>query len=87
MSKDDDSFMHAIEARNRALANLDMEYARRMIPLASSDDVRLVALHKARYDCTQIASELRHESGAWLRKQGLSRVTGEPLLPEGELPK
>jgi hypothetical protein len=76
----------ALAERNKALENLDMEYARRMIPMATSDDVRLMAMHKARYECTDIAAEFRHQSGEWLRNNGCSRMTGDALLPEGELP-
>lgn len=75
-----------VRERNRALTELDMDYARRMLPDASNDEVRMIAMHKARYDCTQIANDLRHASGAWLRERGYKRLGGIPLLPEGELP-
>lgn len=71
--------------RDAALASLDMDYARRMMPDAE-DDVRLAAMHKARYECTGLAAELRHASGHWLRERELGRMTFAPLLPEGELP-
>lgn len=77
----------AIKQRNDALTKLDLEWARRQVPRYSDAHVLLMALHKARYECTDIAPELRHASGAWLRERGYHRLTGRPLLPEGELPK
>jgi hypothetical protein len=74
------------EQRNAALRTLDMGYARALLPHASSDEVRLMALHKARYECKDIEAELRHASGAWLRERAMGRLSGTPLLPVGELP-
>ena len=71
--------------RNKAFATLDMDYARRVMPAATDDSVRLMALHKARYDCADLAPELRHASGHWLRERGLGSTMG-PLLREGEIP-
>lgn len=76
-----------MEQRNAALASLDMDYARRMLPNAENDMVRLMAMHKARYETTTMPRELRHESGEWLRSRGYRRIGGLPLLPEGELPQ
>jgi hypothetical protein len=73
-------------ARNKALRELDMDFARAAMPGARNDEVRLMAMHKARYECTEIEAHYRHESRAWLAARGLSRQTGEPLLPEGDLP-
>jgi hypothetical protein len=72
--------------RNRVLRELDMEAARDMLPFASGDDVRLAAMHKARYDCKDIEPELRHASRAWLHERGMGDMHGASLLPEGELP-
>lgn len=72
--------------RNRALAALDIEWGRQLVPAGTSDEVILIALHKARYDCTDIAAEQRHQSGDWLRQHGYRRMDGTELLPEGELP-
>jgi hypothetical protein len=69
-----------------ALRKLDVTYARKMFPNAISDEALLVALHKARYETVSIEPELRHASGAWLRKRGFGRVGGLPLLPTGKLP-
>jgi len=74
-----------LDERNKALSNMDMEYARKIMPDASSDFVRTSAMHKARYDCTVINEKLRHESGDWLRAHGHDRMTGDKLLPIGEL--
>jgi hypothetical protein len=84
MSKDLKSL---IADRNDALRTLDLDYARRMLPGASSDFVRLMAMHKARYECCQIEQELRHASAAWLRSHGFNDMNGNPILPEGQLPQ
>ncbi len=81
-----DQLAKMLAERNAALVTLDMDYARRMLPTASSDEVRLLAMHKARYECTAIAAEFRHASGHWLREHGSKRMDGSELLPEGELP-
>ena len=74
--------------RNEALRMLDLTYAREQCPDATNDEVLLMALHKARYECTAIEDEYRHLSGLWLRSRGYGRmIPGEPLLPPGELPK
>lgn len=82
----DDSVENFLAKRNKALIDLDLEYARKMIPGARDDDVLLMSMHKARYSVTTIPAELRHASGAWLRERGLGAMSG-PLLPEGELPE
>lgn len=70
--------------RNKALADLDMAYARRMFPNASSDEVLLITLHMARLECTQLPTELRHASGRWLAEHGYRGMNGVPY--EGLLP-
>jgi hypothetical protein len=76
-----------IEERNQALATLDLRWARKNAPGASSEEVLLLSLHKARYHCKDIARELRHTSAAWLRARGYSGWHGQQLLPEGQLPE
>jgi hypothetical protein len=73
-------------ARNTALRTLDLAWASRRL---DSDDTAtlLAALHKARYECTELEDALRHESAAWLRERGLKGLGGLPLLPPGELPR
>lgn len=53
----------------------------------ASDGMMTLVAHKARYECTSIARELRLESAEWLRARGHGRLTGDPLLPQGELPE
>lgn len=75
-------------ARNKAFREMDLQYARLMLRGKNPpDDVLILALHKARYECTDLEPEYRRESGAWLRERGYGRMTGEPVLPEGDLPK
>lgn len=74
-------------ARNEAFRTLDLDYARNQMGRPTSDEVLILALHKARYECTGIEPEYRHESARWLRERGYGRSIGGPLLPEGELPK
>lgn len=73
--------------RNEALRTLDIAWAREQFPSASSDEVLLASLHKARYDCRALADELRLESGEWLRARGLGAMQGRDLEAPGELPR
>ena len=75
-----------IAERNEALRTLDMDYARRVIPQASSDEVRLLSMHKARYHCTMIDAALRRDSARWLAARGSTDLNRESIDPEGELP-
>jgi len=81
-----DDLQQRLTERNRALMEIDMDYLRRMLPTATNDYVRLLSLHKARYECTAIPVTFRHASRAWLSEQHSCRLDGTPLLPEGELP-
>jgi hypothetical protein len=83
---DNDALNAFIVERNRALSELDMDWARQRMP-GASDEVCLMSMHKSRYACTQIAPELRHVSAEWLRERGLAGADGNPLLPAGELPE
>lgn len=74
-----------IEKRNKVLTNLDIQGARE-IGVGGCDQVVIIAMHKARYECTQITPELRHASGEWLRANKYRRANGQKLLNEGELP-
>ena len=73
--------------RDKKLAALDMDWARKMMPLATSDEVRLLSMHKARYECTSIADELRHESRRWIEQRGYHRIGYLPWPPEDQLPE
>jgi hypothetical protein len=75
-----------VEERRKGLSTLNMEWARQVLPAAIDDETRLIAMHKARYDCPDITAELRHESGRWLRERGYGALGGRPLLDEGLLP-
>lgn len=81
-----DEMQKFIEKRNAALTSLDESYVADTMPRAPAS-MRLLILHKSRYECTGIARELRHASRHWLAERGYSRMTGTPLLPEGELPE
>ena len=72
--------------RDAALTALDMDWARRMMPAASSDEVLLVALHKGRYEVSGVAPSLREASRTWLEEHGWSRLDGIPWPPPGQLP-
>ncbi len=83
----DDSALRAfITERNLALIALDENYVARMVPKAPPE-MRLLILHKSRYECTAMPANLRNESRAWLAERGYGRMTGDPLLPEGQLPE
>lgn len=75
------------QERNEALAGLDMDWARKMMPTATDDHVRLMAMHKGRVECTDLAPELRHASVEWLRGRGYRRMDGGELPPVGVLPR
>ena len=75
-----------VAERDAALAALDWEYARKFMP-NTTDAVRLIAMHKARYEAVMVDSALRHESRRWLAERGYKRLTGTELLPQGELPE
>ena len=75
-----------VAARDKALADLDLEWVAKnysMIPV----EMRLLTLHKARYEAINVSADLRHASRAWLAERGYKRMTGTDLLPEGELPE
>ena len=74
------------ELRNQALRTLDMEYARKTMPAASSDEVRLMAMHKARYEVTSMEPDLRHASRVWLQDRGYARFYDLPWPTDGGLP-
>lgn len=77
-----------LEARNKALRELDVEYCRNAIGKPdASEHLLLMVLHKGRYECTVIEDSYRNESRAWLASHGYGRMGGTKLLPEGELPK
>ena len=72
------SLKEMLAERNKALSDLDMDYARRMMP-ATTDRIRLVAMHKARYECVQISADLRAASRKFLESTRHSRLGGIPF--------
>lgn len=72
--------------RDTALLALDMDWARRIMPTASCDEVRLAAMHKTRYELTHLPRQARHASGQWLRERGYWRARGDGLLEVWVLP-
>jgi hypothetical protein len=72
--------------RNAALIALDESYVAKTVPLAPPE-MRLLILHKSRYECTAMPDNLREESRTWLAERGFGRMTGDELLPKGEYPK
>lgn len=82
-----DDLQTFLAERNAALVSLDLEWARKAIGRDADPEVLLVSLHKARYECTAIDPALRRESGDWLVKNGLHRMMGTDVLPNGELPQ
>lgn len=82
-----DEIKEFVKRRDKALIELDMEYAREMMADATNDEVRLISLHKARYECTNIADDLRLESGQWLLERRYKRMTGEDILVDDMLPE
>ena len=74
------------EIRNKALSELDMNWATKEYPEANDEEL-LVYLHKDRVECKDLSDQLRLESVEWLRERGLCRIYGQNLPPPGELPK
>jgi hypothetical protein len=68
-----------LKDRHTALLTLDMDYARALMPMASGDDVRLAAMHKARHASTDMPKRLREESAAYLKAEGMTGLNGLPL--------
>jgi hypothetical protein len=82
----DDEIKAILAERDRALLALDLDYARKQFPHASSDEVLLLSMHKARYELPSLPREARLESAEWLRANHYSGY-GRPLLPPGQLPE
>jgi len=75
-----------VRERNAALTALDMDYARAHAPFPMSDEVLLLGMHKARYECTGIAPEARRASRTWLEARGSRRIGNLPWPDGDELP-
>jgi len=77
----------ALRNKIKALTTLDMNYARRKMPNVRSDEARLIAMHKTRYECIDIDDDLRHISRRWLQDRKFSRLQYVPWLPDDQLPE
>lgn len=75
-----------IKERDAALLTIDLDWARRAMPWASCDEVRILAMHKARLAPVTMPPELRHASAAFLRAASCAQYDGSLLPPEGQLP-
>jgi hypothetical protein len=84
--KDSEEIRRNVQERDDALAVMDMEWARKNMPYATSDEVRIIAMHKARYECTNLSNLTRQQSKDWLSSRGYSRIDGSKFLPDGEFP-
>lgn len=65
-----------LEARNKALRDLDLDFCRNQCGYPMTDEVALITLHKARYECKDIEDELRLASRHWLEEHGYKRLGG-----------
>lgn len=66
-----------VKERHEVLMTIDLDKAKKYcekygIPKASSDEVLLIGLHKARVHATDIPKDLREESVKWLIERGYS---------------
>lgn len=75
-----------VKERDDALTALDLDWARKQAPGLRTESL-LCGMHKARYEATRIAPELRHASRHWLEENGYHRLNSLPWPPQGELPK
>ena len=79
-----------LKERNRAFEALDLEWARKMLPPGTSDEMLLLSMHKARAECMGISAEARQASRAWLAANGYKRigeVTTGSSLPRAAPPQ
>lgn len=65
-----------VAERDAALLALDMDWARRMMPRASNDDVRITAMHKARVHAVRLPDDARRASQRWLLERGFTDLLG-----------
>lgn len=76
-----------LKARNKAFATTDLEWARKMLPQASSDKVVEIGFHKARYGCTVVADELRLASRDWLEERNYGPLFDRTFPKNRTLPR
>lgn len=79
-----------IKERNRVLTEMDQPaFRKQMLDGGAgfiSHEATLPAMHKARYNCTDISDELRRESGRWLLEHKMTDLYDYPIDPNGNLP-
>ena len=75
--------------RREAYRTMDLVWARKQCPPGENppDEILLIAMHKARYECTTIPDAWRHESRAWLEARGYGRRGNAPFPAPGVLEK
>jgi hypothetical protein len=76
-----------VAERDAALLSLDLDWARKTMPQASSDEVRIMAMHKARVHAVNLPDEARRDSQRWLLERGLSDLLGFKPDLNAELPR
>lgn len=86
---DERALKNFIAARNKALEELDITWARIVLESQGQstkdkdDEFLLVTLHKARYEVASMPMSLRLESMKWLQERGLTRIGGLPWPATG----
>lgn len=81
-----DRIAEYVRERDAALTAMDLTWLRERLPPNTAEEVVLMTAHKTRYECVNIAPELRHESRKWLQERGLGRMNGFPFPFDDELP-
>lgn len=66
----DEEIKEFVAKRDRALREMDIDYARKMLPKASSEHVRLAAMHKARLEVIDMEDSFKEASLKWLSDNG-----------------
>jgi hypothetical protein len=69
----------------RIIRDLDVKAFRTAMPQLPSDDVALIALHKARYETVVVEPSLRTISRMWLQSHNYGRHGNQPWPAEGVL--
>ena len=77
MRIDENYIKEFVKDRHEVLMTLDLDKAKEYcekydVPKASSDEVLLIGLHKARLHATDIPTELKEQSREWLKERGYS---------------
>lgn len=73
--------------RNEIFTTLDIAGAHELLGGKGGDEILLLSIHKARYECCDISPELRQISRKWLEERGYKRMFQEPFPADGSLPE